>query len=143
MSRAVTIYPEVGEERPHLATTTRLEEDVAVGKHMGNKVGKDMGNTFSAPGRLGARVCSRGRTSAHLVANPAFRAFKGLRRGVQKFLFNIRDSLGTTQKCNPCVCPPPVHSLSSPTGGEGWGEEAHFARCPSPGPSPRSFLAGE
>jgi hypothetical protein len=36
----------------------------------------------------------------------------------------------------------PVFSLSSRRGGEGWGEEANFIECPSPRPSPRSFLAG-
>src|SRR2546422_3581807 len=38
--------------------------------------------------------------------------------------------------------PEEIGSLSSPTGGEGWGEEAHSTGYPSPHPSPRSFLAG-
>jgi hypothetical protein len=33
-----------------------------------------------------------------------------------------------------------VFSLSSPKGGEGWGEEAVLISRPSPRPSPRSFL---
>ena len=35
-----------------------------------------------------------------------------------------------------------VFSLSSPKGGEGWGEEAVLISRPSPRPSPRSFLTG-
>src|SRR5436190_12514334 len=35
-----------------------------------------------------------------------------------------------------------VFSLSSPKGGEGGGEEATIIECPSPQPSPHSFLAG-
>src|SRR5947209_2283087 len=35
-----------------------------------------------------------------------------------------------------------VFSLSSGRGGEGRGEEANFIECPSPRPSPHSFLAG-
>jgi hypothetical protein len=35
-----------------------------------------------------------------------------------------------------------VFSLSSPKGGEGRGEEARLLNCPSPQPSPRSFLTG-
>src|SRR6266704_5195406 len=35
-----------------------------------------------------------------------------------------------------------VFSLSSPKGGEGGGEEATVIECPSPQPSPHSFLAG-
>src|SRR5262245_59324344 len=35
-----------------------------------------------------------------------------------------------------------VYSLSSPTGGEGRGEEAESIECPSPRPFPHSFLAG-
>src|SRR5262249_970179 len=81
-------------------------------RDMGNRMCRDMGNTFSAPGRLGAPVTSGGRTSAHLVANPAFWASRGLRRGVQKFLFNMRDSLGTTRECNPCLCTQPTPALS-------------------------------
>ena len=38
--------------------------------------------------------------------------------------------------------PAEVFSLSSRTGGEGWGEEVNFIECPSPRPSPHSFLAG-
>src|SRR5882724_3863886 len=36
----------------------------------------------------------------------------------------------------------PLFSLSSPKGGEGGGEEATIIECPSPQPSPHSFLAG-
>src|SRR5438477_12328271 len=35
-----------------------------------------------------------------------------------------------------------VFSLSSPKGGEGGGEEATIIECPSPQPSPHSFVAG-
>src|SRR5207248_861014 len=35
-----------------------------------------------------------------------------------------------------------VFSLSSPKGGEGGGEEVTIIECPSPQPSPHSFLAG-
>ena len=42
------------------------------------------------------------------------------------------------RKAERCV----VFSLSSPKGGEGWGEEAVLISRPSPRPSPRSFLTG-
>src|SRR5437867_12212081 len=38
--------------------------------------------------------------------------------------------------------PEEVFSLSSIRGGEGRGEEANFDECPSPRPSPLSFLVG-
>src|ERR1035441_3022468 len=72
---------------------------------MGNTLGTDMGDTFSATGRRETRVCRSGRTAAHSVASPVILTFRGLRRCVQQFLFNIRYALARGRKCHPCLCP--------------------------------------
>jgi hypothetical protein len=91
---------------------------------MGNTLGTDMGDTFSAARRLGTRTGRGSRTAAHFVANPVLWAFRGLRRSGQQFLFNIRDALARCRKChpclcsvcNPCVCPLPSLTLSPQAG---------------------------
>src|SRR5439155_21551298 len=55
------------------------------------------------------------------------------RARVEQGVANVGAHLVTTTKR-----PEEIGSLSSPTGGEGWGEEAHSTGYPSP----RSFLAG-
>jgi len=52
------------------------------------------------------------------------------------------SGIGKRALDTPTTRPEEGFSLSSPKGGEGRGEEANLLECPSPRPSPRSFLAG-
>src|ERR1041385_8848004 len=55
---------------------------------------------------------------------------------------SITTRMGGAHRDSTVTRPEEAFSLSSSRGGEGRGEEANSIECPSPRPSPRSFLAG-
>ena len=82
----------------------------------------------------GAQTAGRDRTIARQRQRRSRRCAGGARVGGSGSSCGTdRAHLVTTTRR-----PEEIGSLSSPTGGEGWGEEAHSTGCPSP----RSFLAG-